>query len=242
MNKAVWSARRNYWIAGIGAIISAFSFLALPLVVVTVQSSISIPILGGGGPKSIISTSMSAMELASHQGLIWVSLLFVLAVLGVSILFLVRQNPFGSNTPVQVQARWTAWGFVAAGVLSALSLVMSFLLVHQLLQSAQSPLQNIVRSLVHADIALGIGGYLFLAGLVAIVVAGILELRSPTKMLSDAEMRQAPQNQYPQYNYPPTAYGPPSMGQGPQSFTDATTQYRGNPAGPHQPPSPPYGQ
>jgi hypothetical protein len=238
MNKAVWLARRNYWIAGIGAIVSAFSFFVLPFFVVTVQSSISLPIFRGNGGESV-STSVSAVELAFHEGLLWLSLLLILAVLGLAILFLARQNPFGSNAPIQVQARWTAWSFVAAGVLSALCLVISLVLVKQELQIGQNPLQGIIKSFVNVDAGLGIGGYLFLAGLVAIVVAGIMEAISPVKALDNVAKGNAPQSQYPQY--PPT-YGSTSMGQGSQSFTDATTQYRGNPTTPYQPPSPPYGQ
>ena len=245
MNKAVWLARRNYWIAGIGAIVSAFSFFVLPFLVVTVQSSIALPIFRGGGGEESVSTPVSAMELASHEGLLWLGLLLVLAVLGIAILFLARQSPFGSNAPVQVQARWTAWGFVAAGVLSALCLVISLVLVKQDLQSGQNPLQGLIKSFVHIDAGLGIGGYLFLAGLLTIVVVGIMEAISPVKVQDGAAMGNVPQTQYPpQYNYPPTTYGPTSMGQqGAGSFTDTTTQYGGgNPAGPYQPPSPPYRQ
>ncbi len=241
MNKAVWLARRNYWIAGIGAIVSVFSFFVLPFLVVTFQSSISLPIFRGGAGESV-SKSVSAIQLASLEGLLWLGLLLVLAVLAVSILFLARQSPFGSHAPLQVQARWTAWGFVAAGVLSALCLFISLVLVKQDLQAGQNPLQGLIKSFVHVDAGLGIGGYLFLAGLLTIVVAGIMEVVSPVRALGDAEMGHAPQNRYPQHNYPPTTYGSPSMGQGSQSFTDATTQYRGNPTSPYQPPSPPYGQ
>jgi hypothetical protein len=232
MNKAVWLARRNYWIAGIGAIVSVFSFFVLPFLVVTFQSSISLPIFRGGGGEST-SKSVSAIQLASLEGLLWLGLLLVLAVLAVSILFLARQSPFGSHTSLQVQARWTAWGFVAAGVLSALCLVISLVLVKQDLQAGQNPLQGLIKSFVHVDAGLGIGGYLFLAGLLTIVVAGIMEAISPVKT-DNAAMGYAAQNQYPQY-------GSPSMGQGTHPYTDATTQYQGNP-GPYQPPSPPYRQ
>lgn len=241
MNKAVWSARRNYWIAGIGAIVSALSFLLIsPFLYVDVSVSLF-------GFTRGVTKLFSAIDLASNQGLMWGSLVLVLVVLGVSILFLVLANPFGSRIPIQTQARWTGLGFVVAAVLSVVCLVVSLLLMKQNVQSIVpvGSSGSIFSNLIQVHIALGVGTYLFLAGLITIGVAGIMEARSSATMLSNGGMGNAPQNQYPQYNYPPTTYGSTSMGQGAQSFNDTTTQYGGQPTVPYQPPSPPsppYGQ
>jgi len=240
MNKAIWLAKRNYWIAGIGAIISVLSFLVFPFL--SFKSLISVPLFRD--PISSQAQSVGAMPLALHQGLLWVSLLLVLAVLGGSIVFLVRQSPFGSRAPVQVQARWVALGFVATGVLSALCLVASLLLIQQDTQNRQDLVQELLGTLGLSSSVTstwGIGAYLFLAGLVTIVVAGIMEAISPVKMLSDGEMI-ATQNQYPPSNYPPTVYGSTSMNQGGPPFADASTQYGEKPVSGPQPPTSPYPQ
>jgi hypothetical protein len=266
MNKAVWLVKRNYWIAGIGAIVSAFSFLAFTFL--TVNFSYSLPNLLGGGtsPATSVSVPVSATELAGREGLVWVSLLLVLAVLGAAIVFMVRRNPFGSQVPLQVQAKWTAIGFVVAAALSALSLIGALLMIKQSVQDYTGNLGGSLGSnfsnFFHVDYAWGIGAYLFLAGLITIAVAGIMETISPMKMLSDAEMAAMwnyPQNQY---NASANSYESPAMNQGAQPFADRPSQYgaanpyQGQayppassgqmpPAGQYQqPPSqfPPYGQ
>jgi hypothetical protein len=250
MNKAVWLAKRNYWIAAIGAIISVVSFLAFTFL--TISESISLPNFGPGPTPSPIAASfpVSAISLAYVEGILWVSLVLVLAVLGVSLVFLVRRNPFGSRAPVQTQARWTAFGFVIAGVLSAACLVASLLLVQQhlkdLLQtmtgtSLGGPVSGF-SDLFHMNFTWGVGAYLFLAGLVVIVVAGMMEVIWPVKLQSDAEMAaplNAPQNPY---NYPPPAYGSTPMNQGSPPFANAPTQYGGSPASGGQPYPPAPGQ
>src|SRR5262249_21764932 len=96
MDKAVLLAKRNYWIVGIGAIVSLVSFLFFPFL--TVESSISLPLLG----SQTTEQAVSALYLAVYQGLLWVSPLLVLVVLGVALVFLLRRSPSGSQVPVQV--------------------------------------------------------------------------------------------------------------------------------------------
>jgi hypothetical protein len=245
MNKAVWLAKHNYWIAAIGAIVSVVSFLGFTFL--DISTSISLPNFGPGPTPSPLPTSVSlpvsAILLAYVEGILWVSLVLVVAVLGVSLVFLVRRYPFGSRAPVQTQARWTALGFVIAAVLSAVCLVASFLLVQQrgqdLLQNVTgTPLGSLGSSfsdLFHLNFTWGVGAYLFLAGLVVIVVAGIMEIIRPVKLQSDAEMAatlNAPQNPY---NYPSPVYGSTPMNQGAPPFANAPTQYGGNPASGGQP-------
>jgi hypothetical protein len=183
MDKTVWLAKRNYWVASIGAIISVVSFLLFPFL--TVKASVFLPVLG----ISQSEQSVNAMSLALYQGLLWASPLLVLAVLGVALVFLLRRNPFGLRVPLQVQARWTAVGFVVAGVLSAVCLVVSLLLIQQNAQDTLSFLK-----IVGADFSItwAFGAYLFLAGLAVIVVAGIIEFISPVKLPSDGGMVAAP--------------------------------------------------
>jgi hypothetical protein len=245
MNKIVWLAKRNYWIAGIGAIISIFAFLALTFL--NVSYSFSLPGLGLGGTTATppVTFPISATSLASSEGLLWVGLLLVIAVLVVSILFLVRSNPFGSRAAIAVQARLTALGFVIAGGVAALCTVVSLLLIEQSTQSLlggeSSSLNGLglgsaFSSYFHFTFIWGAGVYLFLAGIVLIVVAAILELLYPTKILNNAESATAwsyPQNQYPQnqYNYPMPTYGPPPSTQGPQpstNFADPHSDYAGS--------------
>jgi hypothetical protein len=259
VNKAVWLAKRNYWIAAIGAIVSVVSFFVsavsiIELPFLNISESFSLPNFGPGAPTapspSGFNIPVSALVLASNEGILWVSLLLVLVVLGVSLVFLVRQNPFGSRASVQTQARWTALGFVVAGVLSAVCLIASLLLVQQHLQDL---VQNVMgtglgsslSNLFQFNFTWAIGAYLFLAGLVTIVVAGMMEIISPVKMQSNAEMAapvNSPQNLY---NYPPP------MSQGGPPFADSHTRYGGNPASDgqsyptvpsQQPPTGPYQQ
>jgi hypothetical protein len=238
MNQAVWLARRNYWIAGIGAIVSAFAFLFISPFL-SVEVSVSLFGFTKSGTKLL-----GAMDIASNQGLAWVSLLLVVVVLGVSIAFLVLPNPFGSRVPIQTQARWTGLGFVVAAVLSIVCLAVSLLLIKQNEQSlipAGSP-GSIFSNVIQVHITWGVGTYLFLAGLITMIVAGIMEAVSPVKTLTDGETGNTPQNQHPQSDYPPTIYGSTSMGQGTQPFNNTTTQYGGQPTVPYQPPAPPYRQ
>ena len=203
MDKAVWLAKRNYWIAGIGAIISVVSFIFFPFQ--TVQASISLPFVGG---VTRSEQSINAMYLALYQRWLWVSLFLVLVVLGIALVFLLRRNPFGTRVPLRVQARWTSVGFVVAGVLGITFLVISLLLVQQNVQDIVSFLK-----VVGADVSItwAFGAYLFLVGLAVIVVAGIMEFLSPVKLPNEGEMANLPgypPNQYPPnpYNYPPERY------------------------------------
>lgn len=224
MDQAVWLAKRNYWIAGIGAIVSIVSFLAFPFL--TVNISISLPLFG---TSTLSDQSVKAVDLASRQGLLWLSLLLAFAVLAVAIVFMVSRNPFGSRVPVQVQAHWTALGFIIAGVLSAIFLVASLLLIQQNEQSALGFLTKIIGA--DFSVAWAFGVYLFIAGLATIVVAGLLEFISPVTMASDAGMADLPnyaQNQYPPnpYTYPTERYGATPMDQGP--YSGSQTQYPGS--------------
>ena len=185
MEKAVLLAKRNYWVAGIGAIVSLIAFLFFPFL--TVEASISLPLLG----SQITEQSVNAPYLAVYQGLLWVSLLPVLAVLGVALVFLLRRNPFGSQVPVQVQAHWTALGFVIAGVLSAVFLVWSLLLTQQHAQDAMSFLKIIGANF---SVTWAFGAYLFLLGLAAIVAAGLMQVIWPVKIPSDGGMGAYPPN------------------------------------------------
>lgn len=204
MDQTTWLAKRNYWIAGSGAIISLVSFLAFPFLNVTY----SIPSLFTGDTTSD-TKSYLATELASSEGLLWVGLVLVLVILVGSIASLVRESPFGLRVPMHVQARYTALGFVVAGVLSGVCMVASFLAIQQDMQNAQDSLKIIgwvFSGLFHVEPTLGFGAYLFLAGLVTVVVAGLLEGISPLQSPSDREMATRPnysQNQYPSmYTYP----------------------------------------
>jgi hypothetical protein len=271
MSQATWLAKRNYWIAGIGAIVALFSFLALNFL--SISYSFSLPDLGTGSttstPTTPVSIPVAGTSLASYEGLLWVSVVLVLGVLGVAIWFLVRRSPFGLKAPMKVQARWTALSFVVAAVLSALCLVASLSLISQSYQNlVNGSLGNLgslgssFSDLFHFDFAWGVGAYFFLAGLIVIVVASILEVIWPTKILTDAEMAlqwnypqsQYTQNQYTypdpqnQYTYPPATYGPNSV-QGPQPFGDPNSQYGGSslypgssypPVSGQQPPADPY--
>lgn len=232
MNKAVWLAKRNYWIAAVGAIVSLISFFTVNFLDISV--SFSLPNLGLGTPPALPSPSLSvnALSLALSEGILWVSLALVLVVLGVAIVFLVRRNPVGSRASVQAQARWTALGFVVAGVLGIVCLVASILLIQQ---HVQDIVQNVsgtglgsdLPDLFHFNLTWGVGAYLFLGSLVAIVVAGLMEVIWPMKLQSDAEMAtiaSSPQNGY---DYLPPTYRQTSMN---QSAPHAPTQYGGSPA------------
>jgi hypothetical protein len=176
----------------------------------------------------------------------------VLAVLGVSVFFLVRRNPFGVRTPLQRQARLTAVGFVVAGVVSAVCVVASLLLVEQhlqdLVQSVIGPgLGSSLSNLFHVSVTWAIGVYLFLAGLVVIVVAGVMEAIAPVRMQSDPEVvvtLTSPQNPYAD---PSPMYGSAPMNQGGAPFANSPTQYGGTPMSGGQPypsapgPQPPAG-
>lgn len=167
MVSAILLAKRNYWIAGIGAVICVIAFLFFPFM--TFESSQSLPILG------INHTVVQPVNtiLAFYNGWLWVSLLFVLAVLGTALVFLLRRAPFD---PRQVQARGTGLGFVVAGVLSAVFLVFSLLTIQQNAQNVLGVLGFLSIVGVSVSVTWALGVYLFLAGLIVIVSAGFMQI------------------------------------------------------------------
>jgi len=167
---------RGYVIAGIGGIVGFIAFF-LPYVTVSV--------LGYGGSAS-----------GASGGWVWLEEIGAIVVIIASAVLIFRNNAFGlSNMPFEKQVLYGRYAILGGGVL-ALLIHLIFALDFQNVIGDYAGLLN--------GISLGFGFWVFLLAAIAMVVGGVLALRSP-RPAAGAMTYQQPYQQYPQQQtqYPP---------------------------------------
>lgn len=232
---------RYFLVSAIGALIALLSFLLFPLVTWNIRISSSIISLAFDFPLNA--------TLISHQAAaIWLCAILALGALIVSCLLIYRSRPFGGQTPVETQTQWGLYGLAGAGVLA---LIIQFIVVSNLGPSIKSDpsifsalnstggsstsgINSLLTSITDSSASYNIGAWLFLLGMLAVIVGAGIEIlqRNPRLLQSLSPQPGSAPNPYQgQPGYPPSY---PQEGYPPQ--TPSTPQQPGS--GYNYPPAP----
>lgn len=150
---------RGYLIAGIGSIVALFAFIFLPILS---DSSI------GGSQSTLLNVS----NIAQFQISIWIEGLAAAIAITIAALIAFRPVPFSmlkTTAPIEIQIQWGNYLLILAGVFGILTPLIIMLTIN----SAYS---------AFANLGFASGGWLCLLGMIAVVVGGVLALRTMNKM------------------------------------------------------------
>jgi hypothetical protein len=203
---------RGYLIAGIGAIVTLFAFIFMPLVSFSSASS-------------GLTTLLNASNVAQYDISIWIEGLAAVTAITIVSLIAFRPVPFSmlkTTAPLEIQVQWGNYLLILAGMLG----VLTPLIITLTLNSLVNPSVNFSSSTT-SDIAASFtsGFWLCLLGMIAVVVGGVLALRT---------MNKVPQQVAGMYTqYPPVA-SPQPWGMPADPYASATPQQWD--AGQHVPP------
>src|SRR5579883_1987463 len=180
---------RGYVIAGAGGIIALIAFF-LPYVT-----------------ASCLSFSASAS--GSNGGWLWLEEIAALVVVVAAAMLIFRNNAFGlSNMPVEKQILYGRYIIIGGAVLALLLHLLFALNVHNAIGD--------IGAASGVSIGLGFGWWLFLLAAIAMVVGGVLALRSPVQAAAatsyppyqQPQQGQPPFPAYPQTDQQPSQYPP----------------------------------
>lgn len=244
---------RYFLVSALGALVAFLSFLLLTFITLNLKET-------EDGVTFSMNLPLTATALSVQASAIWLSGLLALIAFIISCLLIYRNRPFWGQTPAETQAKWGLYGLAGAGVLA---LLIQYLCVSGLGSSVKSnpAILNILfgtsgtgkdsfasmanGSAVDISATYGIGAWLFLVGMLVVIVGAVLEIvqRTPKAVQTQvpypqgyvadpyAQGQQAYPPQYPQTGagqYPP---------QTPAPTQDAPTGYGypQYPAAPQQP-------
>jgi uncharacterized integral membrane protein len=186
---------RGYVIAGIGGIVGFIAFF-LPYYTVSY--------LGFGG--SISGSSVSWM---------WLAELATILVIAVSALLIFRNNAFGlRNMPVEKQVTYGRYAIIGGAVLA--------LLLHILFAIDAGSVSGYNFSGTGISAGLGFGFFVAIVAIIAMIVGGVLALRSPVPAYAATSYQQP---QYPQTQYPPYQQSYPAPDQQQPQYPPYQGQY-----------------
>ena len=155
---------RGYLVAGIGATVALFAFLFLPYI------SYSMGIIG---------VSISGIQIANAQGLVWLEALLPLVAIVLAALLVYKSNPFGMTTiPLGTQIRWGVYSLLGAGILSLVIHIVLALNTNGTLQAVTG--NPVLGSFISAGYS--IGYWLYLLAAIAIIAGAVLTLRMPMSL------------------------------------------------------------
>ncbi|HVB23969.1 MAG TPA: hypothetical protein VNG51_18680 [Ktedonobacteraceae bacterium] len=160
---------RGYLVAGIGASVALFAFIYLPF------ASISLSAASTGSSVGGYSFSVTTREIADLQGGIWLEGILALALLVLACLLLFRTNPFGSSRmPVVNQIRNGIYGLGGGAILGILLQFIISLGLGSALQQEYLGSGAGVNTSATVSTIYGIGGWLYLLGMIAVIVGSVL--------------------------------------------------------------------
>lgn len=211
---------RYFLVSAIGALIALLSFLLLPFVTWNIKISSSIFSLALAFP-------LNATLISRPAAAIWLCAVLALGALVVSCLLIYRSRPFGGQTPAETQTQWGLYGLAGAGVLA---LIIQFIVVSNLGStiksdpsffntvnsagsSSSSSISSLLTSITESSASYNIGAWLFLLGMLAVIVGAGIEILQRDPKLHQELSPQAgsvpnPYQGHPgQPGYPP-AYPP----------------------------------
>jgi len=166
---------RGYLIAGIGAFVALFAFLYLPFIAFSESVTYSTDASNTVSYSSLATTT----EIAQLQGAIWLEGILALAILVLACLLLFRTNPFGSSrTPVVNQFRWGIYGLGGGAILCILVQFLVSLDLGSTLQQNLHQVQSTIGGVISASTIYGLGSWLYLLGMVAVIVGSVMAYRS----------------------------------------------------------------
>lgn len=205
---------RGYVIAGIAGIIGLIAFF-LPYITVS--------FLG-------VSESVGG----SSGGWVWFEEIGALVVAAASAILIFRNNAFGlSNMPVVKQIQYGRYAIIGGAVLALLIHLLFALDFHSVVGGVGD----------FSGVSLGFGFWVFLLTAIAMVVGGVLALRSPIPVEVATAMPGAQasqpwqypqqQTQYPPYQQP---YSQPGLPQNPQQYQQPSYPQAIPPQQPYQQP------
>ena len=227
-------------VAGIGALVAMVAFLLLPYLIftVTITDTQSSP------PQThSASITLGTSFISILAGLIWVEALLAIAILVIATLLLSKDAPFGAATaPVETQVRRASYAVIVLGIagiayhflfISTIGAGQMFSLFQSLTTDTNSVANQLTQSHLSASpsMANALGSWIYLLGMVAAIVGGVLLLRA----VSPQEVAQ-PQSwpQYAQYSQPsqplqpqPQAWQQPSQPLPQQGWLPAQPQQQG---------------
>ncbi len=259
-NPFLQAKNRNYLIAGIAALIALLSFFIF---------TYGVPSVNYSGPGSdLIKAYVDKVAgvltyngpyFGQMAGIVWVVVLLALAVFVVAALFLFLGRPFGARTPVPIQARWVAYSFIGAGALALVIQILTFVLANQKIQETLGAYSTFLGNSSSFRISLnwGFGAWLIAICMLAVIVAGVLELVQQPQLraaTTQGNAAQYPPNMYqgelgstpaqypPMSQYPAQSQYPPVSGQYPSGSTQYPPQQTQYPptSGQYPPQQPQY--
>ncbi|HVB23970.1 MAG TPA: hypothetical protein VNG51_18685 [Ktedonobacteraceae bacterium] len=152
---------RGYLIAGIGAIVALFAFMFLPFISV---ASVS------GGQATLLNVS----DITQEQISIWMEFLAAVTAITIVALITFRPVPFSmlkTTAPIEIQIQWGNYLLILAGIFGVITpLIATFTLASL---TNYSPVTSV---------SLASGSWLSLLGMVAVVIGGVLALRTINKV------------------------------------------------------------
>ncbi len=207
--QAVPLKNRNYAIAGAGAVLAIVAFF-LPMITVSDGSPYHVGTVNG-----------------AQSGIIyWLAELLAVGIGIVAALFLFRgRNPFGTLQPLAKQVRWAAYAFTGGGGLSFSIVLLGI--------TATVSRTNFMfgTSIPGLSVSWGIGSWLFLLGMAAVMITGVFMLIG--KAIGAGVMNPADQYSYQDNGLvpdqspknPPTGYSNRDLQQLSHQISYPLTQY-----------------
>ncbi|GHO66634.1 hypothetical protein KSC_055260 [Ktedonobacter sp. SOSP1-52] len=240
---------RYFLVSAIGALIALLSFLLFPFVTWNIRINASVVSLAFAFP-------LNATFISQQAAAIWLCAILALGALIVSCLLIYRSRPFGGQTPVETQTQWGLYGLAGAGVLA---LIIQFIVVSNLgssiksnpsifnalnsidSSSSSSSVNSLLTSITDSSASYNIGAWLFLLGMLAVIVGAGIEIlqRNPRLLQSLSPQPGSAPNPYQgQPGYPP-AYPPQGTNPYPPQTPSAPQQPGSGYSYPPQTPSAP---
>ena len=220
---------RGYLIAGIGAIVALFAFIFLPILSVSSASSVFSITSTSPGQSSLLNVSDIAQN---YQISIWIEGLAAVTAITISALIAFRPVPFSmlkATAPLEIQIRWGNYLLILAGIFGVLTPLIITLTLDSFTKT------------FGATTSFASGAWLCLLGMIAVIVGGVLALRTMSQVPQQV-MGAGTYTQYPPvagqqpWSAPADPYAsvapPQQWNAGQQGYTGQT----GQPTLPSQPP------
>ncbi len=162
---------RGYLIAGIGAIVALFAFIFLSILSISSTSS--------GTPPTVSVTELNVSNIAQYQISIWIEGLAAVTAITIATLIAFRPVPFSwlkTTAPLEIQIQWGNYLLMLAGILGVLTpLIIAFTISGSFASASFVTSSN-------DSVGLAAGGWLCLLGMIAVIVGGVLALRTVNKV------------------------------------------------------------
>jgi hypothetical protein len=199
-------------VAGIGALVGIMAFLLLPYLklIVTAGATGSYPY--SPPPSQSVSITVGAGYVSAFASMIWLEALLAIAVVVLSALLLLRENPFGASiTPIETQIRRLAFAMIGLGVFAIIYhfLFISFIgsaqiwgMIQSITVGTYSVGDQLKQYNISASISMenAVGAWIYLLCMGAIIVGGVLMLQPGSRQ---AVSQPQAWNQFPQVYSPP---------------------------------------